>query len=98
MSDAAVGGQEVLIHLRVHRFCRGNRACGKRTFAEQVPGLTIRYGRQSIVSGAALRAIALAVGGRAGARLAGRLADRLVAAVSRMTLIRLIRGLPRPPL
>ena len=35
-------------------------------------------------------AVALALGGRAGARLAGRLA----AGVSRMTLIRLIRGLP----
>ena len=39
-----------------------------------------------------LRAVALALGGRAGARLAGRLA----AGVSRMTLIRLIRALPDP--
>jgi len=37
-------------------------------------------------------AVALALGGRAGARLAGRLA----AGVSRMTLIRLIRALPDP--
>jgi transposase len=40
----------------------------------------------------ALRAVALALGGRAGARLAGRLA----AGVSRMTLIRLIRAMPGP--
>jgi hypothetical protein len=43
----------------------------------------------------ALRAIALALGGRTGARLTGRLAE----AVSRMTLIRLVRapGAPHHP-
>ena len=39
-----------------------------------------------------LKAVALALGGPAGARLTGRLA----AAVSRMTLLRLIRTLPDP--
>ena len=39
-----------------------------------------------------LQAVALALGGRAGARLSGRLA----AGVGRMTLIRLIRALPDP--
>ncbi|MGN9847446.1 transposase family protein [Nonomuraea sp. H19] len=92
--DTAAGGQEVLIHLRVHRFFCSNDACDRHTFAEQVPNLTIRYGRRSIVAGQALRGIALALGGRAGARLAARLA----LAVSRMTLIRLIRALPEPVL
>lgn len=41
-----------------------------------------------------LRVIALALGGRAGARLT----DRLSTAVSRMTLVRIIRGLPEPAL
>lgn len=40
----------------------------------------------------ALQAVALALGGRPGARLTGRLA----AGVSRMTLLRLIRALPEP--
>ncbi|WUE10777.1 ISL3 family transposase [Nonomuraea sp. NBC_00507] len=92
--DAAAGGQEVLIHLRVHRFFCLNDACDRVTFAEQVPHLTIRYGRRSIGAGQALRGIALALGGRAGARLAARLA----LAVSRMTLIRLIRAPPEPAL
>ena len=39
-----------------------------------------------------LQAVALALGGQAGARLTGRLA----AEVSRMTLIRLIRAMPDP--
>jgi hypothetical protein len=90
LSDTAVGGQELLIHLRVHRFLCPNDACARRTFVEQVPTLTARYGRRSIVAGQALRAISLAMGDRAGARLTARLAM----AVSRMTLIRLIRALP----
>jgi len=90
--DTAVAGQETMIHLRVRRFVCGNARCVKKTFAEQVPGLTSRYGRRSTRLTAVLRAVALALGGRAGARLAGRLA----AAVSRMTLIRIIRSLPEP--
>ncbi|MGI5418575.1 ISL3 family transposase [Actinomadura luteofluorescens] len=90
LTDTAVGRQEVLIQLRVHRFRCGNDACIRQTFAEQVPGLTVRYGRRSIGAGEALQAIALALGGRAGARLAGRLWGE----VSRMTLTRLIRALP----
>jgi len=39
-----------------------------------------------------LEAVALALGGRAGARMSGHLA----AAVSRMTLLRLIRAMPDP--
>ncbi|GAA4923453.1 DNA-directed RNA polymerase subunit N (RpoN/RPB10) [Nonomuraea thailandensis] len=92
LSDTAVGGQEVLIHLRVHRFFCRTSTCAKTTFAEQVPGLTVRYGRRSVRAASALQAIALALGGRAGARLAGR----LTASASRMTLIRLIRALPDP--
>jgi transposase len=94
LADTAVAGREVVIQLRVRRFFCPRDICGKKTFAEQVPGLTIRYGRVSAGLREALRAIALALGGRAGARLAGRLA----ADVNRMTLIRLMRGLPGPVL
>ena len=55
-------------------------------------GLTVRYGRRSIGLAQTLRAVALALGGRAGARLSRRLA----AAVSRMTLLRIIRAMPDP--
>ena len=92
LPDTAVAGQETLIQLRVRRFFCGNAACVKKTFAEQVPGLTTRYGRRTAGLARVLRAVALALGGWAGARLAGRLA----ASVSRMTLIRLIRALPEP--
>ncbi|MFE5681527.1 transposase family protein, partial [Streptomyces erythrochromogenes] len=43
LADAAVGGRPVLIELSVRRlFCDSPR-CGRRTFAEQVDGLTKRY-------------------------------------------------------
>jgi transposase len=92
LADTAVGGQETMIQLQVRRFFCRNQACAKKTFAEQLPGLTTRYGRWTAGLAQALRAIALALGGRAGARLAGQ----LTTGVSRMTLIRLIRALPDP--
>ena len=81
-----------MIELSARRFFCMAAACGKVTFAEQVPGLTVRYGRRSAGLTEVLRAVALALGGRAGARMSARLA----AEVSRATLIRLIRALPEP--
>ncbi|MGH3403585.1 MAG: ISL3 family transposase [Streptosporangiaceae bacterium] len=92
LADTASGGQEVLIHLQARRFFCGSQACAKVTFAEQVPSLTVRYGRRTTSLDSALQAVAMALGGRAGARLAGRLS----CAVSRSTLIRMIRAAPDP--
>ncbi|MFG2177420.1 transposase [Streptomyces abikoensis] len=92
LANRAVGGQEVGIDLRVHRYFCDNDECERRTFAEQIDGLTIRYGRRSVPLRDLLQQVALALGGRAGARLAGHLA----AAVSATTLLRLVRGLPLP--
>ena len=86
LADAASGGQEVLIHLQARRFFCGNDACAKATFAEQMPRLAVGYGRRTCGLDDVLQAVAMALGGRAGARLAGRLA----CAVSRSTLIRMI--------
>jgi transposase len=90
--DTAIGGCEVVICLAVRRFFCPVPECVKVTFAEQVSGLTSRHARRTPAVTAVLEAVALALGGRAGARLAGRLA----AGVSRMTLIRLIRAIPDP--
>jgi len=92
LSDTAVAGQEVVIVLLVRRFFCDSPCCRKKTFSEQVPGLTVRYGRRSAGLTEVLTAVALALGGRAGSRLGATLA----AAVSRSTLIRLIRALPDP--
>ena len=91
LADTASGRQEVLIDLQVRRFSCGNPGCAKTTFAEQVPGLMIRYGRRTCSLQAVLLAV-LALGGQAGARLTGHLA----CAVSRSTLVRLIRAAADP--
>jgi transposase len=88
----AISGCEVVITLVVRRFLCRAEGCPKATFAEQVEGLTSRHARRTPGVNAVLEAVALALGGRAGARLTGRLA----AAVSRMTLIRLVRAMPDP--
>ena len=45
--DAAVGGCEVMVWLQVRRFLCLSAECGKKTFAEQVSGLTARHARRN---------------------------------------------------
>jgi transposase len=92
LRDLAAGGRPVLIDLEVRRFFCVNAECEARTFAEQVPAVTQRHQRRTPLLQGLLEAVALALAGRAGARLAGVLG----AGVSRSTLIRLIRALPDP--
>ncbi|MEU9214869.1 ISL3 family transposase, partial [Streptomyces sp. NPDC048415] len=70
LADAAVGGCPVVVDLSVRRLFCDVTDCARRTFAEQVGGLTVRYGRRTVVLVALVQAIALALAGRAGARLA----------------------------
>jgi hypothetical protein len=90
--DAAVAGRETVLHLRVRRFFCTAAACLRKIFVEQVDGLTVRHGRISGLAHRLLEPLALASGGRAGARLTARLG----LAVGRMTLLRLVRALPLP--
>jgi transposase len=92
LQDLAAGGRAVLIDLEVRRFFCGNPECKLRTFAEQVPAVTQRHQRRTPLLRSQLEAIALALAGRAGARLASALGTE----VSRSTLIRLIHALPDP--
>jgi hypothetical protein len=70
MADAPVAGQPVLIHLRVRRFICQTLDCARQIFCEQLAGLTARHGRRSLQLVELLVAIAFALAGRAGARLA----------------------------
>ncbi|WP_237104605.1 ISL3 family transposase [Nonomuraea sp. MG754425] len=92
LADLPVAGQEVLLQVRVRRFFCDNPGCGRKTFAEQVPGLTSRHGRRAAGLLSMLRTVALALGGRPGARHTARLA----CAVGRSTLLRLLRNVPDP--
>lgn len=76
LSDTAMGGagRETLICLQMRRFFCDNKDCARKTFAEQVPGLTAAYARRTPLLRGMLEQIALAVGGRPGERLTRRLA------------------------
>ncbi|MET8630228.1 transposase family protein, partial [Kitasatospora sp. NPDC004669] len=47
LADVALGGRPLRIDLSVRRVYCENSACPKVTFAEQVPGLTVRYQRRT---------------------------------------------------
>jgi hypothetical protein len=93
LADAAVGGASVVIELLVRRFKCPNPACRAVTFAEQIAGLTSPHARYSPLAREQLTSIALALAGRAGARLAGVLGLR----VAKDTLLRQVRATPEEP-
>jgi transposase len=82
----------MLLKVRIRRFFCDNTACHRRTFAEQVPDLTTPYARRTPLLRGILEKVALALGGRPGARMTRLLAVE----VSRTTLLRLVRALPVP--
>ncbi len=93
LADLPVAGRPAVVWLRVRRFFCDRVDCSTGTFVEQVPGLTERHWQRSAGLQDALVAIALALTGRAGSRLA----TALGMPVSRSTLLRRIRSLPDPP-
>lgn len=76
--------------MRVRRFLCPVISCERRTFAEQLPGLTRRYGRRTERLRSTLAAVGLALAGRAGARMASVIG----VSVSRSTVLRLVEALP----
>ncbi|MFJ9483984.1 ISL3 family transposase [Streptomyces mirabilis] len=94
LADTAVASRQMVIHLRVRRFFCDRSDCPKKTFAEQIPELTVRYGRCTQLLRTIREYIALALGGRAGARLA----ERQAVGLGKDALLRLVRALPDPPI
>jgi transposase len=92
LADAPIGGRRVVIRLAVRRFFCDNPGCPAITFTEQVDGLTSRHARRTPPLRRMLDAIALALAGRAGSRLAGV----LDLAAGRSSLLRLVMALPDP--
>jgi transposase len=85
-TDLPWGALMLRLVLRVRRFRCPVAACPRRIFTERLPHLVCPYARRTVRAQEVVRAIALAVGGEAGARLIARL--RL--GVSAATLRRLI--------
>ncbi|MFD5080001.1 ISL3 family transposase [Streptomyces sp. NPDC058371] len=91
-ADVPSAGRSVVLQLRVRRFRCGNAMCPRRTFVEQIPGLTRRHGQRTERLRSTLAAVGLALAGRAGSRLASVLG----LSVSRSTVLRLVDALPDP--
>jgi len=94
LADAGIGGRRLVLHLRSRRLACRNPLCGKRTFAEQPQGLAEPRARKTPGLSRMLLAVAAALGGRPGSRLAREV---LAAEVSRHLLIRLVMAVPDPP-
>ena len=92
LADAAIGGRPVAIALAVRRFFCAGPGCPRKTFAEQVDGLTTRYARKTPLLAGMLARIAVALAGRAGSRLAAGLG----VPASRQVLLRLVMAAPDP--
>ena len=94
LADLPWAQYRVRLQLRVRKwFCR-NRSCPRRIFTERLPTIAAPWARRTLRLAQRLVALGVALGGKAGVRLGHQWA----LAVSRNTLLRLLRKLPLPAL
>ncbi|MFD3760867.1 ISL3 family transposase [Streptomyces sp. NPDC058622] len=92
LAERPLSGRKLLIRLRVRRFFCDRARCRRRTFVEQVGGLSERYRRSSLGLKTWLRQVAVELGGRAGERLC----RRMHLAAGRTRLLELLEPPPVP--
>ena len=86
-ADFPISARCVRLHLRVKRFRCQNEGCPRATFVEVFPHRLDKYARRTLRLHKAQAAIAFALGGQAGRRLA----SKLQMPISEDTLLRMIR-------
>jgi transposase len=91
VSDLPWHGISVTLEVRARRFFCDEASCERRIFCERLPEIAARARKTDRLE-EALLAIALELGGRAGARLA----EELGIVAARDTLLRRIKGAPLP--
>lgn len=74
LADLPWGGVPVSLRITVRKLFCDNPLCRRKVFAERVGGVARRYARRTDRQRGALEDIGLALGGRAGAKLAAWLA------------------------
>jgi transposase len=94
LADLPWADYRVRLQLRVRKWFCGNPHCVRRIFTERLPGVAVPWARRTLRLAQRLVALGVALGGMAGTRL-GRQWD---VAVSRNTLLRLLRRQPGPSL
>jgi transposase len=92
LADLPWAHLRVVLQLRVRKFFCANGRCMRRIFTERLPQLVAPWARRTQRLVRWLAQIAVALGGTAGAQLS----QGLGGAVSRNTLLRLVRQLPLP--
>lgn len=92
LAERPVASRQVTVLLRVRRFFCDRKTCPRKTFAEQVDGLTEPFRRSSTRLTGWLRHVAAELGGRAGERLCRGL--RLAA--GRTRLLGMLQAPPVP--
>ena len=93
VTDQPIGDRPVIVRFHVRRFRCRNPKCTRQTFVEQQPTLAARSARRSVPLQRYVEDVGLTHGGRPGQRFA----ERRKISVNRMTLVRLVRRLPEPP-
>jgi len=92
LTDLPCCGTPVVIHLHTQRFVCRVRWCKRKIFTERLPALVAPSARRTLRSHRHLERTGFALGGAPGARYAT--AEEV--AVSRRTLLRLVRAAPLP--
>ena len=94
LTDLPWQGRRVPVEVQVRRLRCGRSGCAHRIFAERLPATAVAYAKRTARLGSLQHHIGLALGGKAGARLA----ERIGTPVSGATLLRLVRrGAPATP-
>ncbi|MFB8034031.1 transposase family protein [Streptomyces sp. NPDC056004] len=73
LAERPLTGKKLQVRLRVRRFFYDRTSCRRKTFVEQVSGLSERYRRSSLGLKERLHTVAVELGGRPGERLCRRL-------------------------
>jgi transposase len=92
LEDLTWADYRVRLRLEVRKWFCDQTTCRRRIFTERLPTVVAPWARRTLRLAQRWVALALALGGRAGVRLSQRWGLN----VSRNTLLRLIRRLPRP--
>jgi transposase len=92
-ADLPWGGWTVRLVLGVRKLFCDTAGCPRRIFTERLPGVVAPWARRTQRLNKTLTAVAVALGGSAGARLSRDLSMP----AARNTLLRLIRAAPLPP-
>ncbi len=94
LADVTLAGRPLRIDLSVRRLYCENTTCPKVTFAEQVPGLTVRYQRRTPRLQSLVEDVGVVLAGRGGSRMLRILSIKL----SRVALLSQLMRVPLPPL